>query len=449
MTVPALNATHDPALRSWVESANVLGAEFPIQNLPFAVFSTRDAPNERRCGVGIGDQILDIAACAAFMGGGLAQEAALACRAASLNDMMALGPAAASALRLRLSQLLSQASCEQQTVANMLTPLAGVELHLPVRIGGFTDFYASVHHATNVGRLMRPDNPLLPNYKYMPIGYNGRANSVRVSGEPIARPNGQTRGANDAQPMFGPSQRFDYEVELGAYIGAPSRREVPVSVDQAWDHLFGFSLLNDWSARDIQSWEYQPLGPFLSKSFATTVAPWVVTAEALWPFRVSAFTRETGDPPPLPHLFSAADQHAGGLDIVLQMSLRTRRMTEAGHAPQRLSRSSTASLYWTIAQMVAHHTSNGCSLDAGDLLGSGTVSGPGEGTQGALLELTVGGSRPLRVQATGEQRTFLLDGDEVILTGRCERAGFVPIGFGVCAATILPAVPAGGGTHAR
>lgn len=449
MSTHALNATHDPALRSWVKSANTPGAEFPIQNLPFAVFSPDTAHlHHLRCGVGIGDQILDVGACGELMDDGLAQTAARACRASSLNDLMQLGPAAASALRRCLSQLLAAGSQDRAAVAAALTPLSQVELHLPVRIGGYTDFYASVHHATNVGRLMRPDNPLLPNYKYIPIGYNGRANSVRVSGEPVRRPLGQTKQAADAAPVFGPSRRLDYEVELGLYIGAPSMHDVPVAVGRAWDHVFGFSLLNDWSARDIQSWEYQPLGPFLSKSFATTVSPWVVTAEALAPFRVPAFSRNAGDPQPLPHLFAGADQEAGGIDVVLEASLLTHLMAERDLNPICLSRSSTASLYWTFGQMVAHHTSNGCALDTGDLLGSGTVSGEGDGAQGALLELTVGGSKPLHVEATGEQRSFLEDGDEVIFSGRCERAGFVPIGFGACRAAVLPAIAVPGGTHA-
>ncbi|MBI2771963.1 MAG: fumarylacetoacetase [Burkholderiales bacterium] len=448
MSSPAPNATHAAALRSWVKSANVPGAEFPIQNLPFAVFSPGTAsPHHPRCGVGIGDQILDVGACADLMGDALARAAAYACRAASLNDLMKLGQPAASALRRRLSQLLASGSDDREAVAAALIPLSQVELHLPVRIGGFTDFYASVHHATNVGRLMRPDNPLLPNYKYVPIGYNGRANSVRVSGEPVRRPRGQAKGLSETAPVFGPSRRLDYEVELGLYIGAPSTRDEPIPVDGAWDHVFGFSLLNDWSARDIQSWEYQPLGPFLSKSFATTVSPWVVTAEALIPFRVPAAPRDAGDPRPLPHLFSGTDQESGGLAVMLDASLRTRRMAELGLPPKRLSRSNTASLYWTFGQMVAHHTSNGCALDSGDLLGSGTVSGEGEGAQGALLELTAGGSRALHLEATGEQRSFLEDGDEVIFGGRCEREGFVSIGFGQCQAAIL-AVDAEAENHA-
>ena len=439
MTLPSLDETHDPALRSWVTTANEPGAEFPIQNLPFAAFSPGPGLPVR-CGVGIGDRILDVGACEGPMRGEIERAAARACGAASLNDLMRMGPQAAAALRRRLSQLLRAESGAREAVAAALVPLAQVELSLPVRIGGFTDFYASVHHATNVGRLMRPDNPLLPNYKYVPIAYNGRANSVRASGKPVRRPCGQTKSVDSATPQFGPSLRLDYEVELGAYIGSPSGADEPVAVGDAWQHLFGFSLLNDWSARDIQAWEYQPLGPFLAKSFATTVSPWVVTAQALAPFRVGASARAPGDPAPLPHLFARDDQQAGGIDVVLQAGLRTRQMAERGLAPQRLSRSTTAGLYWTFGQMVAHHTSNGCALDTGDLLGSGTVSNEGEGAQGALLELTAGGNRPLLVPSTGEQRSFLEDGDEVILSGRCERAGFVSIGFGACRATVLPAI---------
>nr|WP_279343733.1 fumarylacetoacetase [Variovorax terrae] len=439
-------------MRSWVKSANAPGAEFPIQNLPFAVFSsTTGSLHPPRCGVGIGDQILDVGACADLMGDALARAAADACRAPSLNDLMRLGQPAASALRHRLSQLLAAGSEARDAVAAALIPLSQAELHLPVRIGGYTDFYASVHHATNVGRLMRPDNPLLPNYKYVPIGYNGRASSVRVSGEPVRRPRGQTKGPGEAAPTFGPSLRLDYEVELGLYIGAPSMRDEAIPVGSAWDHVFGFSLLNDWSARDIQSWEYQPLGPFLSKSFATTVSPWVVTADALIPFRVPAAHREAADPQPLPYLFSSTDQESGGVHVMLEASLCTRRMAQLGLPAMRLSRSTSAGLYWTFGQMVAHHTSNGCALDTGDLLGSGTVSGEAEGAQGALLELTAGGSRPLHLEATGEQRSFLEDGDEVTLSGRCEREGFVSIGFGECRAAILPAHGASASepTHAR
>ena len=433
----ALNATHDARLRSWVDTANAESAEFPIQNLPFAVFR-RNPQEAQRCGVGIGDQILDVGACAALFEGA-AQAGALACRAPVLNDLMALGPAVASALRAQLSQLLAaDRDLHRAAVAAALFHIDAVELRLPVRVGGFTDFFASIHHATNAGRLFRPDMPLLPNYKHVPIAYNGRANSVRVSGAKVQRPWGQLKGASDDAPCFAPAQRLDHEVELGAYIGTPSRQGAPVAVGDAWQHVFGFSLLNDWSARDMQAWEYQPLGPFLAKSFATSVAPWVITAEALLPFRIGAAVRPAGDPALLPYLHDAEDSRNGGLCIALEAHLQSARMAEQGLPPMRLSRSGTRALYWTFAQMVAHHTSNGSALDTGDLLGSGTVSGEGAEALGSLLEITSGGARPLTLPG-GEQRTFLADGDEIALTGRCEAPGRVRIGFGRCAARLEPA----------
>ena len=437
MMTMALNATHDASLRSWVDTANAESADFPIQNLPFAVFqrSPGEAP---RCGVGIGDKILDVSACAMLLDGS-ARMGALACRAPVLNELLELGSEATSALRAQLSRLLA---ADQEThravLAAALCDIDAVELSLPVRIGGFTDFFASIHHATNAGRLFRPDMPLLPNYKHVPIAYNGRANSVRVSGAPVQRPWGQLKGVADDAPSYAPAQRIDHEVELGAYISVPSRQGKPVAVSEAWQHVFGFSLLNDWSARDIQAWEYQPLGPFLAKSFATSVSPWVVTAEALLPFRVHAAARPAGDPAPLPYLYDADDMRSGGLRIVLEAHLQSVRMAEQGFAAMRLSRSSSELLYWTFAQMVAHHTSNGSALDTGDLLGSGTVSGESSEALGSLLEITAGGSKPLTLPS-GEQRTFLADGDEVVLTGRCEAPGWVGIGFGRCAARLAPA----------
>ncbi|MEP7098881.1 MAG: fumarylacetoacetase [Burkholderiales bacterium] len=437
MNTPVLDATHSAALRSWVVSANADGADFPIQNLPFAVFR-RDAQDLPRCAVGIGDMLLDIGACASLFEG-VAATAALACRAPVLNGLMALGPVAASALRARLSSLLA---ADQQThrtaLEAALLPIANAELLMPVKVSGYTDFFASVHHATNAGRLFRPDMPLLPNYKYVPIAYNGRANSVRVSGAPVQRPHGQLKNPNDAAPRFAPAQRLDYEVELGAFIGAPSMPGRPVAIGDAWQHLFGFCLLNDWSARDIQGWEYQPLGPFLAKSFATSVSPWVVTAQALLPFRVAAAERHAGDPPPLPYLHDPTDQRGGGLRITLQAHLRSARMRQEGTPPQRLSLADTALLYWTFAQMVAHHTSNGSALDTGDLLGSGTVSGATADALGSLLEISEGGKKLLTL-TNGEERSFLQDGDEVTLTARCDAAGVVGIGFGACSGRLLPA----------
>jgi fumarylacetoacetase len=440
--VTGLNATHAPALRSWVACANRDGADFPIQNLPFAVFQVKGDHQAPRCGVGIGDAILDVGACADLFEG-QAAAAAQACRMGVLNDLMAMGPAAASALRARLSELLGADHAQhRETLTRALYPLDAVELRMPARIGGFTDFFASIHHATNAGRLFRPDAPLLPNYKYVPIAYNGRANSVRVSGSPLQRPWGQIRVPDQEGPVFAPSRRLDYEVELGMFVGAPSAANAPVSVADAWKHIFGFSLLNDWSARDIQSWEYQPLGPFLAKSFATTVAPWVITAEALAPFRVAAAIRAEGDPAPMPHLLDATDQSSGNLQIVLDASLRTRRMREQGIGPLRLSRSSADALYWTFAQMLSHHTSNGSALDTGDLLGSGTISADAADGLGSLLEITAGGTRPLHIGSTDEQRSFLQDGDELSLTARCTREGFVSIGFGTCTGVLDAARPA-------
>ena len=305
---------------------------------------------------------------------------------------------------------------------------------LPFDIGDYTDFYASIHHATNVGKMMRPDNPLLPNYKWLPIGYHGRASSIVVSGTPVVRPNGQTKPPESAAPVFGPSKRLDYEVELGFVVGPGNALGKPIAIGKAADHLFGVVLLNDWSARDIQTWEYQPLGPFLGKSFATTLSPWIVTLEALEPFRCPAFPRASGDPQPLPYLSSQADQERGGLDITLEMHLRTRQMKQ----PVRLSRASSRDAYWTAAQMVAHHASNGCNLQPGDLLGSGTLSGAAPEAAGSLMELSQAGKAPLRLP-NGETRTFLEDGDEVIQRGRCERKGAAAIGLGAAVGRIVPA----------
>jgi fumarylacetoacetase len=434
-----LNRTHDPALRSWVASANIEGVDFPVQNLPFCVFR-KEEDEPARCGVGIGDSILDIGRCADLFEGA-ASQAAVACQASSLNALMALGLDAASALRARLSELLSTGhTLHRGLLSRALLPIANVDLVLPVRIGGFTDFFASVHHASNAGRLFRPDMPLLPNYKYVPIAYNGRANSVRASAIPVHRPRGQIKMPDQAAPVFAPAQRLDYEVELGMYIGEASEVGKPVNVKRAPRHIFGFSLLNDWSARDIQAWEYQPLGPFLAKSFATTVSPWVITAEALVPFRTPTLVRAADDPQPLPYLYDAQDQREGALDIQIDAHLRTAQMADRGLPARRLSRSNASTLYWTFAQMVAHHTSNGSALDTGDLLGSGTISGATDDALGSLLEITSGGAKPFALD-TGEQRTFLGDGDEIVFTGCCERPGYARIGFGECRATLLASTP--------
>ncbi|WP_295381805.1 fumarylacetoacetase [uncultured Pseudacidovorax sp.] len=433
----ALNATHDPSLSSWVPAANRPGADFPVQNLPFGVFRTGPG-DDARCGVAIGDQVLDVRRIADLVTGDAAG-AARACAAPVLNALMALAPEAVSALRAQLSVLLS-AEARRSQVAPALVPLAQVELQLPVRVAGYTDFFASIHHASNAGRLFRPDQPLLPNYKHVPVAYNGRANSVRVSGQPVLRPQGQQRPvAEGGLPAFGPSDRLDHEVELGMLIGRSTQPGRPVPVGAAWAHVFGFCLLNDWSARDIQAWEYQPLGPFLGKSFATSVSSWVVTAEALAPFRTAAAPRPARDPAPLPYLWDADDQAAGAVAIRIDAHLSSARMRAQGLPAHRLSRSDAATLYWTPAQMVAHHTSNGCALDTADLLGSGTVSGASEDALGSLLEITRGGTQPLRLPS-GEERRFLLDGDEVVLTGHCEGDGAVRIGFGECRARVLPSI---------
>jgi fumarylacetoacetase len=432
--MPILDETHDPELKSWLASANSPGAEFPIQNLPLGVFRTRDGPG--RVGSAIGDRILDIAAVAPFMADA-APEAAEACRSDRLNDLMALGRDTSRALRRELSRLLSDPS-RRDEVEPFMVHQDDVQMLLPVRIGDYTDFYASIFHATNVGRLFRPDNPLLPNYKWVPIAYHGRASSIVVSGTPVRRPTGQVLPPGDSQPVVRPTRSLDYELELGAYIGRGSEPGEPIPIDQAQDHLFGVSLLNDWSARDIQAWEYQPLGPFLSKNFATTVSPWIVTAEALEPFRRPPRARPEGDPRPLPYLSSPADQAEGGYGIAMEALISSARMRAEGLAPLRLSAADASDLYWTLGQMITHHASGGCALAAGDFLGSGTVSGPERKTAGCLLEITARGSEPVQLP-TGETRSFLEDGDELILRARCERDGYVGIGLGECRGVVEPA----------
>ena len=433
----ALNETHDPARTSWVASANAAGCDFPIQNLPFGAFRPRGDDAEAMIGVAIGDQILDVAAVAPFVDAA-ARDAAAACASSHLNDLMALGPAAWSALRRALSRLLSDPGSRER-IERFLTPMAQAELFVPARIGNFTDFFASIFHATNAGKLFRPDNPLNPNYKYVPVAYHSRASSVRPSGTPVRRPLGQAKGPDDPAPVYRASRALDYELEFGFYIGTPSVQGEPVPIGQAGEHVFGFCLLNDWSARDIQAWESQPLGPFLGKSFLTSVSPWVVTAEALAPYRIKAYARPDGDPAPLLHLNDAGDQASGGLDITFEVLLATEKMRAAGAAPFRLSKSSFATIYWTVAQMVAHHASNGCNLEIGDLMGSGTCSGPQDESRGCLLELTSRGRNPIALP-NGETRGFLQDGDEVIFRAHCEGAGHARIGFGECRGVITPAL---------
>jgi fumarylacetoacetase len=434
-----VDRTHDPRRRSWVESAEG-HPDFPIQNLPFGVFHLGDDEDEPRIGVAIGDAILDlVAAHDAGWFGGLAERAAEACAAPALNRLMALGRPYWTELREQASDLLSADSAayrdNPRLADRLLVPQADAELLLPAQVGDYTDFYASVHHATNVGSMFRPDNPLLPNYKWVPIGYHGRASSLVPSGSEIRRPHGQTKAADAAGPAFGPSRALDYEMEIGCFVGPGNPLGVPVPIDQAEERLFGLCLVNDWSARDIQAWEYQPLGPFLAKSFATTLSPWVVTFDALAPFRAPAFARPAGDPEPLPYLDSPANRSGGGVDVTVEVLLSSARMRAEGVAPARLSRGRMADLYWTPAQMLAHHTSNGCNLAPGDLFASGTISGPGRESRGCLLELTWRGAEPLTLP-TGEARKFLEDGDEVVMRGWCEREGAVRIGFGECRGVI-------------
>ena len=419
-----LDATHDPLLRSWVASANEAGCDFPIQNLPFGRFHTAGDPAPR-IGVAIGDRILDLRAA------GVVDHD-------DMNILMALPSAQRAVLRARLSQGLAQGSDRQAAWEPCLVEQADATMHVPCRIGDYTDFYTSVHHATTVGKQFRPDNPLLPNYKWVPIGYHGRASSIIPSGQPFRRPKGQTKPADAEVPTLGPSRRLDCELELGWLIGPGNALGEPIELADAEQHLFGVTLFNDWSARDIQGWEYQPLGPFLSKNFGSTISPWVVTMEALAPFR-TAFERPALDPQPLPYLDTPANRARGAISIALEVLLQTERMRIAGEAPVRLTLTDMArAAYWTPAQLVAHHTVNGCNLQPGDLLGSGTLSGPGEDEAGSLMELTGGGKRPLLL-ANGEQRTFLEDGDTLILRGWCEREGAVRIGLGEASGTVLPA----------
>jgi fumarylacetoacetase len=430
-----IDDTHDPNLRSWVESANLKDTDFPIQNLPFGVF--RSSNDRFQIGVAIGDRILDLSKCVTLgLFSELPEGLQAACSAPNLNPLMAMGSEAALALRRRSSQLLRTGGQPPPT-AEILIPMSEVQMLLPAAIGDYTDFYASIFHATNVGKLFRPDNPLLPNYKYVPIAYHGRASSIVPSGRRIDRPQGQRKRPEEAIPSFGPSRMLDYELEVGFFIGAGNELGRSIPIDRAEEHIFGLCLVNDWSARDIQAWEYQPLGPFLAKSFVTSISPWVVTLEALAPFRCPAFQRPEGDPLPLPYLASPEDASSGGIDLTLEVWLQSAQMRQAGMEPLLLSRGSFPQMYWTIAQMLTHHTSNGCNLRSGDLLASGTVSGPEAGSQGCLLEITQRGSQPIELP-TSEMRSFLVDGDEIVLKGFCDRPGYARIGFGECRGAIVP-----------
>ncbi len=419
-----IDQTHDIRLTSWVDSANG-HADFPIQNLPFGSFSpSHEAP---RPGVAIGDHILELQA---LIAAGLLREAPTA-----LEPVLAT-PALRKSLRQSLSRLLSDPKY-RAAAEPYLHAAADCMMHMPARIGDYTDFYVGIHHAENVGALFRPDNPLLPNYKHVPIGYHGRASSVRVSGAPVVRPTGQTKAPDAEAPAFGPSKRLDFELELGVWIGPGNALGQSIAIDDAAQHIGGFCLLNDWSARDVQAWEYQPLGPFLAKNFLTTISAWIVTPEALAPFRTAQAPRPAADPHPLPYLWSDADQASGALKLDLDVLIQTAAMRDAGLAPQVLSRSEARHMYWTFAQIVAHHASGGCNLQTGDLIGTGTLSGDRPGSEGSLLELSAGGKKPVSLD-NGEERTFLIDGDEIILRARAEKPGFAPIGFGDCRGKVVP-----------
>jgi fumarylacetoacetase len=433
-----LDETHDPKRLSWVTSAN--GHEdFPIQNLPLGVFSSPGG-TEKRVGIAIGDMILDVAAAteAGFFSGA-AHDAAEAASSGYLNKLFALGAGARKALRLRVSDLLDANGSDRQKIEaiqnRVLHRAAECVMHLPARVGDYTDFYVGIHHATNVGKVFRPDNPLLLNYKHVPIGYHGRSSSIVPSGTPIRFPSGQLKDADAPAPTFGPSRRLDYELELGIWIGAGNDLGEPISIAEAESHVAGFCLLNDWSARDIQSWEYQPLGPFLSKNFASTISPWVITPEAMSPFRTAQGHRPKGDPRPLPYLWNERDQAEGAIDLDLEVLLATPGLREKGLPPHRIALSSTRHMYWTVAQLVTHHTCNGCNLQPGDLFGSGTISAPEATGLGSLLEATGGGQTPIRLES-GEERRFLEIGDEVILRARTPVGQAVRIGFGECRGTI-------------
>ncbi|RST50252.1 fumarylacetoacetase [Variovorax sp. DXTD-1] len=424
MTI-ALNATHDPKLRSWVASANEAGCDFPIQNLPFGRFRAAGSSEAFRIGVAIGDQVLDLKAA------GLVDTD-------DMNTLMNAGVKDRQALRAAISAGLAEGSGKEAAWSKALLPQARAELTVPCRIGDYTDFYTGIHHATTIGKLFRPDQPLMPNYKWVPIGYHGRASSIDVSGQVFKRPQGQTKAPDAAEPSFGPSKRLDYELELGFFIGRGNALGEPIAIGDAEDHLFGVTLLNDWSARDLQAWEYQPLGPFLAKNFASTLSPWIVTMEALAPFR-ARFERPAGDPQPLAYLDAPSNRDSGALDITLEVLLQTAKMRAAGEAPTRLTRGNTTeAAYWTAAQLVTHHTVNGCNLQPGDLLGSGTLSGPKPDQAGSLMELTLAGKQPITLP-NGEKRTFLEDGDTLVMRGYCEREGAVRIGLGEVSGTVAGA----------
>ena len=422
-----IDGTDDPALKSWCESAQ--GGDFPIQNLPLGIFSVGE--RRRQAGAAIGDYVLDLPGIADLLEEDWREDLSQPV----LNGWLARGPEAQAALRQRLQELLSDEQYRDDVEAQLVGQ-SEVRFHLPCFVGDYTDFYVGIHHATNVGKQFRPDNPLLPNYKFVPIGYHGRASSVRASGEPVIRPNGQRKAPDSDSPEYGASRRLDYELELGIWIGEGNELGAPIPIGEASDHIAGYCLLNDWSARDIQAWEYQPLGPFLAKNFLTSVSPWIVSPQALAPFRKPMPPRPAGDPQPLPYLSDTADRETGALAIELEVTLTTERMRAAGVAPHILSRGSAdAAMYWSAAQIVAHHSSNGCNLQPGDLIGTGTLSTESAGGLGSLLEISQGGKQPVQL-ASGETRTFLEDGDEVTMKAWCEDEG-VRIGFGECVGRVV------------
>lgn len=425
------------AMKSWVESANLAGTDFPLENLPYGVFRHGSST---RIGIAIGEEVLDLRGCAEQgLLDSLPLETVGGCGTESLNRLMDLGPQAWSGLRHGLTEMLDEGAPKglQDRVRSLLIPMAAVQMQLPAQIGDYTDFYASIHHATRVGKLFRPDHPLLPNYKYVPIGYHGRASSIVVSGTAIQRPRGQTKAPTAEAPVFGASRSLDYELEVGIFVGKGNELGQPIPIAEAEQHIFGLCLVNDWSARDVQSWEYQPLGPFLAKSFATTISPWVVTMEALAPYRVAAAERAHGDPSPLPYL-APPEEGRGAIDVMLEVLLESRRMRDEGMGPAKLSRGNLRDLYWTPAQLIAHHTSNGCDLRAGDLLATGTISGPEEGSEGCLLEMKHR-KEPQRLP-TGETRAFLEDGDRITMRAHCQRPGLPTVGFGECTGEIVAGV---------
>ena len=433
-----INETHDPNLRSWVESANDPNTDFPIQNLPFCTYRNRFGANHNELGVRIGDYLIEFDV---LTSGQLLKLKSSETPFIYIEDVSS----AAFERKTELRRILVNALREDADAASKaeieasLVLASKCELVQPFPfIRDYTDFYCSIFHATNVGSMFRPDNPLLPNYKYVPIGYHGRASSIVVSGTDIRRPKGQNRSDSENPPVFIPAKSLDYEMELGFFVGKGNELGSPIPIGEAEEHIFGVCLVNDWSARDIQAWEYQPLGPFLAKNFATTISPFVVTMEALAPFRTKAFERDTDDPQPLDYLSDEQNQKFGGLDINLEVYLQTEKMRNESIEPHRLSRSNTKDLYWTIGQMLTHHASNGCNLQTGDLMATGTVSGPEKDERGCMLELTWRGTEPVELPS-GEARRFLEDGDEVIMRGYCEREGFRRIGLGECRGRVLPA----------